>query len=147
MNNGHQPYGPLDIAQCVQRFLDTRLKKVAPHDDWSWCEKNFTWCGDLLDFLIQGLPSYTQTLGFTFQDPFPGLFRLWDEDQFPDGTHLRRFWTTALNCSDRSPVAIVQTHFYHRHDQVALPHPIRIRGMSPATFHNPNGTSHELHCP
>ena len=127
---------PQEIAYLIQQYLDTQLAGVVSNNDWSWCEQHFTWCGELLDYLIEGLESHTRTLGFGFQDPFPGPFRLWDEDQFPNGDHVRRFWTTALHNSSKCPLAIIHTTFHHRHDRIALPHPIQVQGLDPTTGRN-----------
>lgn len=135
---------PTYIAQLIQNYLDTKLAEVVPNNDWSWCEKRFSWCGDLLDFLIEGLEPYTRTVGVTFQEPFPGPFRLWDEDQFQNGDHIRRFWTTAVHSSSGCPLANILTIFYHRHDRIALPHPIQIQGLDLITTVDLDGMTHEL---
>ncbi len=125
------PLTPQAITDAVQKFLDGRLAQVVPSEDWSWCEARFSWCGDLFDFLVEGLEDHTRSLGFRFEDPFPGPIRLWDEDQQADGEHLRRFWTTAVDISTGRPLAKLCTVFSHRHDRVALPRPPKVRAFSP----------------
>jgi len=109
---------PESVAQTIQAYLDERHTQL-DHDQQAEQPRAFTWCGDVFDFLIEGLAERLAAHGIHFSSPFPGPFRLWDEEQRPDGEHVRRFWTTALRRG--CPVAKLCTMFFHRHDTAALP--------------------------
>lgn len=110
---------PSDLCQSVERYLAERHAHLAPSGDHTDDGLQFTWCGDVLDYLTEGLTEQLATLGITFSQPFPGPFRLLDEAQQADGQHIRRFWTTAFQHG--CPIAKLCTFFIHRHDQVTLP--------------------------
>lgn len=117
------------VSQEVQTYLNERQGEILPSGDQAKDGRRFSWCGEVLDFLTEGLNERLRARGITFTASFPGPFRLMDEDQQPDGRHIRRFWTVAL--SQGCPVAKLCTHFFHRHDQVTLPQPPRVVGFPP----------------
>ncbi|MFM8551123.1 MAG: hypothetical protein ACKOCD_02240 [Nitrospiraceae bacterium] len=117
---------PESVAQAVQAYLDERpqLGRDLPEG-----ARAFAWCGDTFDYLIEGLTDRLAARGIDFTSAFPGPFRLWDEDQQPDGEHVRRFWTTAL--AQGCPVARLCTYFFHRHDTPAIPRPPLVVAFPP----------------
>lgn len=123
---------PESVGQAAQDYLDERRAQIVSSGDGTKSGRRFTWCGDVLEFLVEGLSERFAASGITFQSTFPGPFRLWDEDQQPDGEHVRRFWTVALlrGC----PIAKLCTFFFHRHDRTAIPKPPRVVAF-PADFH------------
>lgn len=129
MSDKIPPMTPEAVSQAVQVYLDERRALLDASGEGTACGRRFSWCGDVLEFLTEGVADRLAGLGITFQRPFPGPFRLWDEEQRPDGTHVRRFWTTALERG--CPIAKLCTFFFHRHDQVAVPHPPRVVGFPP----------------
>ncbi len=126
-----EPTTPDAIARAVQAHLDERQAGLASTDRSSPADpaRTFTWCGDVFDYLAEGVTERLAACGIHLSSPFPGPFRLWDEDQRPDGEHVRRFWTTAL--SHGCPVARLCTSFFHRHDATALPRPPRVEAFPP----------------
>lgn len=124
----HKPTSE-QVGKALQAFLDERYLLVAAQVDQPDHSGRFAWCGDVLDYLVQGLDRALARLGITFHDPYPGPMRLWDEDQDGDGQHVRRFWTTALyrNC----PVAKVCTLFFHRHDRLMPPRTPKVLAFPP----------------
>jgi len=120
---------PETIGRALQDYLGERQAQIAPPGDRSRTGQVFDWCGDVLEFLAEGVSERFAARGISFSSPFPGPFRLWDEDQQPDGEHIRRFWTTALlhGC----PVAKLCTFFFHRHDTPAIPRPLRVVAFPP----------------
>lgn len=122
---------PEGISEAVRSYVEARLSLVAPAGDWTRCNGRFTWCGDVLEFLVEGLERHVAQQGFTFREPFPGPIRLWDEDQHPDGEHVRRFWTVAVDKASGRPIARLCTLFFHRHDSVALPRSPQIVAFPP----------------
>jgi hypothetical protein len=129
---------PESVSLDLQEYLAERQAKILPSGDQSLDGRRFTWCGDVLDFLIEGLVERFAARGITFTKPFPGPFRLMDEDQEADGRHVRRFWTVAL--SHGCPIAKLCTLFFHRHDQVALPEQPQVVGFPPDHQETPEAT-------
>lgn len=115
---------PEEVQQVVVGYMDERRSELLPSGQASKDGRAFSWCGEVLDFLVEGMGERLAPYGITFTTPFPGPFRLWDEDQRPDGVHVRRFWTTAL--ANGCPIARLCTLFHHRHDQVQLPAPPQV---------------------
>jgi hypothetical protein len=122
---------PDSLARQLQAYLAERHKQIGQigADDRTADGRRFGWCGEVLDFLVEGAAERMAGRGITFTNPLPGPFRLWDEDQQPDGEHVRRFWTTALlhGC----PIAKLCTVFFHRHDRPALPRPPQVLACPP----------------
>lgn len=110
---------PQSIGQVIEGYLAERQSEMADNGEKTKDGRRFSWCGDVLEFLIEGLPDRLASLGISLTQSFPGPFRLMDEDQGVDGQHTRRFWTTAL--ANGCPIARLCTLFHHRHDQVQLP--------------------------
>ncbi len=129
MSNAPSKITPAILSQTVQAHLDQRLEEIAPCGDWSRCNQQFSWCGDLFDFLVEGIEKRVAQMGVTFREAYPGPLKLWDEDQATDGTHVRRFWTMALE--QGCPIAKLCTFFFHRHDTVALPRPPQVVAFPP----------------
>lgn len=123
MRKERRPSSPEQISAAIKAYLDLRAGQLAPEGDWSKSAGRFSWCGEVLAFLADGLEAYAAARGFTFRGGYPGPLRLWDEDQQPDGEHARRFWTTAVDRETGRPLASICTVFFHRHDRVALPRP------------------------
>ena len=121
------------ISEVVQRYLEKRAMIIMSAEDQSFSGFEFTWCGEVLDFLIEGLEDHVQQLGMglDFQPAFPGPLRLWDEDQQPDGLHVRRYWTTAIDTKSHQPIAKLCTFFFHRHDTTAIPQLPQVVGFPP----------------
>jgi hypothetical protein len=120
---------PVALSQALEEYLGERRAQILSSGERSASGYRFSWCGDVLEFLVEGLAERFAARGITFTSPFPGPFRLWDEDQHPDGEHVRRFWTTAL---DRGcPVAKLCTFFFHRHDTPSLPRAPKVVGFPP----------------
>jgi hypothetical protein len=120
---------PETLSQAVEKYLDERQAQILPSGDRSAGGRRFGWCGDVLEFLVEGLTDRLAARGITFASQFPGPFRLWDEEQHADGEHVRRFWTVALERG--CPVARLCTFFFHRHDTPALPRAPRVVGFPP----------------
>ena len=131
MDSPNISFTPEQVSEAVRTYVYARLSEVAPAGDWSQCNGRFAWCGDVLDFLADGLEQHVARLGLTFRDAFPGPLRLWDEDQHPNGEHARRFWTIAFDSASGQPLAKLCTIFFHRHDCVALPRPPQIVAFPP----------------
>ncbi|GKS59140.1 hypothetical protein YTPLAS18_26670 [Nitrospira sp.] len=112
---------PNDVRHIVAEYLKERRAHILPSGQGSQDGRVFSWCGEVLDFLVEGIGERLAVHGIAFTSPFPGPFRLWDEERNQDGTHVRRFWTTAL--AHGSPIARLCTLFFHRHDQVRIPAP------------------------
>lgn len=115
---------PEAVGQAVQEYLDERRALLDSAGEATVAGRRFSWWGDVLDFLIEGLTERLAGQGIAFESPYPGPFRLWDEDQKPDGEHVRRFWTTARKRG--CPIAKLCTFFFHRHDTPAIPKPPRV---------------------
>lgn len=110
---------PEDIRHRIEAYLEERHAELLSSGEATKDGTRFSWCGDVLEFLIEGLTKRLADQGITFSKSFPGPFRLMDEDQSPTGDHVRRFWTTALDHG--CPIARLCTSFFHRHDRVTLP--------------------------
>lgn len=108
-----------EIRAAIAQYLADRLDQLLPCGRQSRDGRRFAWCGEVFDFLIEGVMEQLASRGVTFTTPYPGPFRLMDEDQLPDGRHIRRFWTVA--CADGCPITRLCTRFVHRHDDVRLP--------------------------
>ena len=121
---------PETVSQEIQSYVAERQKELLPPGDRSKDGRPFFWCGEILDFLTEGLVERFAAKGITFTNSFPGPLRLMDEDQQPDGQHVRRFWTVALHHG--CPIARICTYFFHRHDQVSLPQVPRIVAYAPS---------------
>ncbi|TAJ23218.1 MAG: hypothetical protein EPO64_11700 [Nitrospirae bacterium] len=120
---------PETVSQAVQNYLDERHTQILPPGDRSSAGRRFGWCGDVLEFLVEGIADRFASHGIAFNSPYPGPFRLWDEDQHQDGEHVRRFWTTAVDRDTGCPIAKLCTFFFHRHDTAAIPNPPRVVGF------------------
>jgi len=110
---------PDDIRSMIEAHFAERQTKLLASGEGTRDGRRFSWCGDVLEFLVDGLKERLSDRGITFSTTFPGPFRLMDEDQSPNGNHVRRFWTTALDHG--CPIARLCTFFFHRHDRVPLP--------------------------
>lgn len=117
------------VSRDIEAFVVTRQVELLPSGEASKDGCRFSWCGEILDFLTEGLAERFATKGITFTDAFPGPLRLMDEDQQPNGQHVRRFWTVALHHG--CPVARICAYFFHRHDQVSLPRLPRVVAYAP----------------
>lgn len=117
--DSHNPVRPEQLSQTIEDYFAERQAALLPSGEHTQEKQAFSWCGEVLEYLTEGLAERLAAQGITFNQPFPGPFRLMDEDQLPDGRHIRRFWTTVLvhGC----PIARLCTYFVHRHDQVPLP--------------------------
>jgi hypothetical protein len=120
---------PTDLCQSVDRHLRERYAQLTAAGDQAPDGRRFIWCGEVFDYLMEGLTERLAAMGVTFTQTFPGPFRLLDEDQQSDGRHVRRFWTTALDHG--CPIARLCTFFVHRHDQVTLPELPRVQAFPP----------------
>lgn len=112
------------LSRTIEHYFAERQAGILPSGHETADGKRLSWCGDVLEYLVEGLADRLAARGITFSQPFPGPFRLMDEDQLADGQHVRRFWTTVL--AHGCPIARLCTYFFHRHDQVALPQPPRV---------------------
>ena len=115
----HTPLTPEHLRRTIEDYFAERQTELLPSGEQTKDGKRFSWCGDVLEFLTEGLVEHLATQGITFSKSFPGPFRLMDEEQLADGNHMRQFWTMALDHG--CPVARLCTYFFHRHDQVPLP--------------------------
>lgn len=131
MKDTPAPPTPETVIHEIQVHVAERQMELLPSGEASKDGRYFAWCGDILDFLTEGLAERCAAKGITFTDVFPGPFRLMDEEQQPDGQHVRRFWTVALHRG--CPIARICTYFFHRHDQVSLPQLPRVVGYAPIT--------------
>lgn len=120
---------PEHLGRTIEEYFAERQAKLLPSGEQTKDGKQFSWCGDVLEYLTDGLAERLAARGITFSKAFPGPFRLMDEDQLTDGRHIRRFWTMALDHG--CPVARLCTYFFHRHDQVTLPQPPRVVAYPP----------------
>jgi len=127
--NQHSHLTPEHLSRTIEAYFAERQAELLPSGEQTKDGKRLSWCGDVLEYLTDGLAERLALRGVTFSKAFPGPFRLMDEDQLTDGRHVRRFWTTALDHG--CPVARLCTHFFHRHDQVTLPQPPRVIAYPP----------------
>ena len=123
------PLTPERLSRTIEDYFAERQTKLLPSGEQTKDGKRFSWCGDVLEFLTDGLAERLSASGITFSKSFPGPFRLMDEEQLAGGNHVRRFWTMALDHG--CPIARLCTHFFHRHDQVPLPQPPQVVAYPP----------------
>lgn len=114
-----KPVTPEFVRRTIEEHFVARQAELLPSGEQSRDGRRFSWCGDLLEFFAEGVAERLASKGITFSKSFPGPFRLMDEEQAPNGDHVRRFWTTVL--SQGCPIARLCTYFFHRHDRVTLP--------------------------
>ena len=126
------PPTPEIVGHEIQAYVAERETELLPSGEASRDGRRFSWCGEILDFLTEGLVERFAAKGITFANSFPGPLRLMDEDQQPNGQHVRRFWTVALHHG--CPIARICTYFFHRHDQVNLPQLPRVVAYAPTTL-------------
>ena len=133
MDHHYQKVTPAMISGVAQQYLEKRAMKIMSVEDQSSGGREFIWCGEVLDFLVEGLVDHVRELGLglVFHPVFPGPIKLWDEDQQPDGVHVRRYWTTAIEEETHQPIGKICTFFYHRHDTTAIPQLPRVVGFPP----------------
>ncbi len=124
-----RPLTPEHLSRTIEEHFAERQAEILPSGQQTKDGKRLSWCGDVLEFLTEGLAERLAASGITFSKAFPGPFRLMDEDQLTDGQHVRRFWTMALDHG--CPIARLCTCFFHRHDQVTLPQPPRVIAYPP----------------
>ncbi len=110
---------PESIGDAIQAHLKERESYLLPSGEETREGRRFSWCGEILEFLSEGVTERLAAMGITLTNSFPGPFRLLDEEQQPDGQHVRRFWTIASR--QGCPIARLCTYFFHRHDQIKLP--------------------------
>jgi hypothetical protein len=127
--NQHNSLTPDEICHTIEAHFVEQHAKLLSSGEETRDGRRFSWCGDVLEFLIEGLTERLAFHGITFSKSFPGPFRLMDEDQSPNGDHVRRFWTTAL--AHGCPIARLCTSFFHRHDRIGIPHPPAIVAYPP----------------
>ncbi len=120
---------PESVTREIEAHVAERQRQLTPSGEASSDGRRFSWCGDILDFLTEGLAERFAPMGITFSTPFPGPLRLLDEVQQPDGQHVRRFWTVALH--QGCPIARICTLFFHRHDQIRLPQTPLVMAFAP----------------
>jgi len=125
----HRPPTPEYLSRTIQEYFAERQAEILSSGEQTRDGRRLSWCGDVLEFLTEGLAERLATRGITFSKTFPGPFRLMDEDQQTDGQHVRRFWTMALDHG--CPIACLCTYFFHRHDRVTLPQPPRVIAYPP----------------
>lgn len=125
----HPPVTPEHLSRTIEEYFAERQEEILPSGELTRDGKRLSWCGEVLEYLTEGLAERLAARGITFSKAFPGPFRLMDEDQLTDGRHVRRFWTVALDHG--CPIARLCTHFFHRHDQVTLPQPPRVIAYTP----------------
>lgn len=129
MKNVGSRLTPDTVSHEIEAYVAARQAELLPSGEASKDGRRFSWCGEILDFLTEGLAERLAAKGITFTDAFPGPLRLMDEDQQPNGQHVRRFWTVALHHG--CPIARICTYFFHRHDQVSLPQLPRVVAYAP----------------
>lgn len=125
----HAPLTPEHLSRSIEDYFAERQTDVLPSGEQTKDGRRLSWCGDVLEFLTEGLAERFAARGITFSKSFPGPFRLMDEEQLMDGNHVRRFWTMALDHG--CPIARLCTYFFHRHDQVLLPRPPQVVAYPP----------------
>lgn len=123
------PLSPEHLSRSIEGYFAERQAELLPSGEQTKDGKQFSWCGDVLEFLTEGLGDRLAARGITFSKSFPGPFRLMDEEQLANGDHVRRFWTMALDHG--CPIAKLCTYFFHRHDQVPLPQPPHVVAYPP----------------
>jgi hypothetical protein len=125
----HTPLTPEHLSRTIEAYFAERQAELLPSGEQTSDGRRLSWCGDVLEFLTEGLVERLAARGITFSKSFPGPFRLMDEEQLAGGNHVRRFWTMALDHG--CPIARLCTCFFHRHDQVQLPQPPQIVAYPP----------------
>lgn len=125
------------VRESIEAYFAERQAEILPSGEGTKDGRRFSWCGDVLEFLTEGLAERLASRGITFSKSFPGPFRLMDEDRSANGDHVRRFWTTVLDHG--CPIARLCTSFFHRHDRVRLPHSPTITAYPP-DYQEPEGT-------
>jgi hypothetical protein len=110
---------PEYVRRTIEEHFLAQQAELLPSGEQTKNGRRFSWPGDLLEFLSEGVAERLAAKGITFSKSFPGPFRLMDEEQAENGDHVRRFWTTVL--SHGCPIARLCTYFFHRHDRVTLP--------------------------
>ncbi len=115
---------PEHLSRTIEEYFAERQAWLLPSGEQTKDGTRLSWCGDVLEYLTEGLAERLAAHGITFSKAFPGPFRLMDEERLADGRHIRRFWTMALDHG--CPIARLCTYFFHRHDQVALPQPPQV---------------------
>ncbi|MDO9117457.1 MAG: hypothetical protein Q7U39_05845 [Nitrospira sp.] len=125
----HLPVTPEHLSRTIEAYFAERQAAILPSGEQTTDGKQLSWCGEVLEYLTEGLAERLAGRGITFSKAFPGPFRLMDEDQMADGQHVRRFWTMALDHG--CPIARLCTIFFHRHDNVTLPQPPRVMAYPP----------------
>jgi hypothetical protein len=123
------PLTPEHLSQTIEAYFAERQAAILPSGEQTTDGKRLSWCGEVLEYLTEGLAERLAARGITFSKAFPGPFRLMDEDQLTDGRHVRRFWTVALDHG--CPIARLCTIFFHRHDRVTLPQPPQVIAYPP----------------
>ena len=124
-----RPMTPEHLSRTIEAYMAERQAEILPSGEQTKDGKPLSWCGEVLEYLTEGLAERLAARGITFSKTFPGPFRLMDEDQLTDGQHVRRFWTMALD--QGCPIARLCTNFFHRHDQVTLPQPPQVIAYPP----------------
>lgn len=127
--NQRTPLTPEHLSRTIEDYFAERQTELLPSGEQTKDGKRFSWCGDVLEFLTEGLAERLAARGITFIKPFPGPFRLMDEEQQLNGDHVRRFWTVALDHG--CPIAKICTYFFHRHDRIPLPQPPHVVAYPP----------------
>lgn len=115
----HNPVRPEQLSQTIEDYFTERHADLIASGEQTKDGRVFSWFGEVLEYLTEGLAERLAARGLTFGRPFPGPFQLMDEEHLPDGRHVRRFWTTVL--AHGCPIARLCTYFFHRHDRVTLP--------------------------
>ena len=70
---------PQSVGDEIQSHMAERQRELLASGDASRDGRCFSWCGDILDFLIEGLGDRLAARGITFTSAFPGPLRLMDE--------------------------------------------------------------------
>ncbi|MBK9114043.1 MAG: hypothetical protein IPM88_21095 [Nitrospira sp.] len=81
---------PETVSHEIEAYVAARQAELLPVRRGK-DGRRFSWCGEILDFLTEGLAERPAAKGITFTDAFPGPYGLADEDQQPNGQHVRRF--------------------------------------------------------
>ena len=80
---------PATVSRDIEAYVAARQAELLPSGEASKDGRRFSWCGEILDFLTEGLAERFAAKGITFTDAFPGPLRLMDEDQQPNGQHVQ----------------------------------------------------------
>lgn len=98
MKAPRSPLTPETVIHEIQAYVAERQMELLPSGEASKDGRCFSWCGEILDFLTEGLAERCAVKGITFTDVFPGPFRLMDEEQQPNGS--------TCGASGRSPCIV-----------------------------------------